>query len=139
MRDHSASALKAAKKLRGEMSLPEVLLWQRLRGRSHGIKFRRQHPMGDYVADFYCASAKLIVEIDGASHRAGDRGQRDERRDDWMTQNGMQVVRIAAKDVLANADEIANSLVTLCMESPPPSAAGAAATSPGGGGFRSFN
>lgn len=139
MRDHSASALKAAKKLRSDMSLPEVLLWQRLRTRSQGIKFRRQHPVGDYVADFYCASAKLVVEIDGASHRAGDRGPRDERRDDWMMQNGMQVVRIAAKDVLTDPDEIANSLVTLCLGSPPPSAAVAAAASPGGGGARSFN
>ena len=139
MRDHSTSALKAAKKLRSEMTLPDVLLWQRLRTRSQGIKFRRQHPVGDYVADFYCVSAKLVVEIDGAAHRAGDRGQRDARRDDWMKQNGMQIIRIPVQDVLANPDEIANSLVTLCLESPPPSAAVAAATSPGGGGARSFN
>lgn len=139
MRDHSTSALKAAKKLRTEMSLPEVLLWQRLRGRSHGIKFRRQHPVGDYVADFYCASAKLIVEIDGAAHRASDRALQDERRDDWMMRNGMQVIRIAAQDVLDDPDEVANLLVTLCLDLPPPSAAVAAATSPDGGGARSYN
>ena len=60
----SAQSKANAKRLRREMTLPEVLLWQRLKGRPNGLKFRKQHAAGDYVLDFYCHEKKLIVEID---------------------------------------------------------------------------
>ncbi|MEO8926182.1 MAG: endonuclease domain-containing protein [Caulobacteraceae bacterium] len=72
------------------MSPPEVILWAKLRVRVPGQpNFRRQHPIGPFIADFYCAAARLVIEIDGAGH--GDEVQRDhdERRDlyigDWAT------------------------------------------------------
>jgi very-short-patch-repair endonuclease len=123
MRDHEPHALEAAKRLRGEMSLPEVLLWRILRTRPMGVKFRRQHPVGRYVADFYCASRKLIVEIDGIAHDMGDRPERDVRRDEWLRMSGMDVVRIAASEVLKDPAEVAASLVALCVAAPPPSGA----------------
>jgi very-short-patch-repair endonuclease len=52
------------------MSPPEVLVWQRLRLRPCGVKFRRQHPVGAYVADFYAVDARMIVEVDGLAHDA---------------------------------------------------------------------
>jgi very-short-patch-repair endonuclease len=73
MEDHSPTALVAARRLRRTMSLPEVLLWTQLRGKPLGIKFRKQHPVGDYVVDFYCAEKQLAVEIDGIAHDMGDR------------------------------------------------------------------
>ncbi|MBW8752766.1 MAG: DUF559 domain-containing protein, partial [Sphingomonadales bacterium] len=123
MDDHTPQALKSAKRLRTEMSLPEVLLWQRLRGRPMGVKFRNQHPIGAFVADFYCAKPRLIVEVDGIAHDMGDRPERDARRDEWLRRCGMQIVRIPASDVLRDPDEVAAAIVALCVDAPPPSAA----------------
>jgi very-short-patch-repair endonuclease len=82
------------------MSLPEVLLWRELRRRSGGIKFRRQHPIGRYVVDFYCAEAKLGIEVDGIAHEMGDRPVRDEQRDAFIAQQGVVILRIPASDVM---------------------------------------
>ena len=98
------------------MSLPEVLLWQILRRRSDGPKFRRQHPIGPYVLDFYVASLKLAIEIDGAAHDMGDRPERDEARDRWLASQGIEMLRIAATDVLADPAAVADSIVRLCIE-----------------------
>ena len=123
MRDHTPKGLRSAKRLRRDMSLPEVLLWRLLRQRPLGVKFRRQHPIGDFVADFYCAERNLVIEIDGIAHDAGDRPQRDASRDAWLKNCGKEVVRIPAKDVLKNVEEVAESLARLCVAAPPPSAA----------------
>ncbi len=123
MRDHKPSALKAARRLRSQMSLPEVLLWRILRSKPMGIKFRRQHPIGSYVADFYCDQRKLIVEIDGIAHDMGDRPERDARRDQWLQECGMDVLRIPATDVLRDPHGVAAALIALCAEAPPPSGA----------------
>ena len=108
-----ASTVTRARTLRKTMSLPEGLLWQRLRRRAAGARFRRQHPLGPYVLDFYCASARLAVEIDGVSHDAGDRPNRDERRDLFLATQGLRLVRIAARDVLADPDEVADRIAGL--------------------------
>ena len=101
---HGAGA--RARALRKEMSLPEVLLWQTLRRRPGGLKFRRQHPAGRYVADFFCHEARLVGEIDGESHDRGDRPARDAQRDRWFSDLGFTVLRIPAREVLANLDGI---------------------------------
>ncbi|ASP29840.1 hypothetical protein CHH26_06050 [Qipengyuania flava] len=95
------------------MSLPEVLLWRELRRQSE-VRFRRQHPIGHYVLDFYCASAKVCVEIDGIAHEMGDRPQRDAARDAWLDERGIEVVRIPASDVLKSPTEVAEALVCHC-------------------------
>ena len=90
-----------AKALRRRMSLPEVLLWKELKGRKlEGFHFRKQHPLGSYVLDFYCDEAKLAVEVDGGSHSFGDRPERDQRRDAWLAAKGVQTIRISAAFVL---------------------------------------
>ena len=100
-----------ARKLRKDMSLPENLLWQRLRGSQLGIKFRRQHPIGPYVADFYCREAKLVIEIDGEAHNRGVSPERDLVRDKFMIEEGFEVLRIAAVDVLKDANAVAEAIV----------------------------
>jgi len=60
--------VKNARNLRRTMTMPEVALWARLRSRPDGFKFRRQHPAGRYVLDFFCNEARLAIEVDGASH-----------------------------------------------------------------------
>jgi very-short-patch-repair endonuclease len=95
------------------MSLPEVLLWQPLRGSKAGLKFRRQHPIGNYVVDFYCREAALAIEIDGEAHSRADRPVRDDRRDAFLKENGYQVLHIQASEVLADADRVATSIASL--------------------------
>ena len=102
-----------AKQLRREMSLPEVLLWQRLKTRPNGLKFRKQHDAGKYVLDFYCHEVRLIVEVDGSAHDMGDRPERDDKRDAELTAKGFQVVRIPATEVLRDPDEIAEAIAAL--------------------------
>jgi very-short-patch-repair endonuclease len=103
-----------ARQLRASMSLPEVLLWRLLRDRPDDVKFRRQHPIGAYVLDFYCAEAKVCVEIDGVSHDMGDMPARDELRDDRLRQYGIDVVRIPAADVLRSPEDVAEAIVRYC-------------------------
>jgi very-short-patch-repair endonuclease len=97
------------------MSLPEVLLWQRLKARPHGLKFRRQHPAGPYVLDFYCSERRLIIEIDGIAHNMGDRPERDEVRDSEFARSGLQILRIPAADVLRDPDEVAAAVVAYAL------------------------
>jgi very-short-patch-repair endonuclease len=100
------------------MSLPEVLLWQRLKGAPQGLSFRKQHPIGSYRADFYYASAKLVIEIDGISHDMGDRPARDEVRTQALEAKGFRVLRILATDVLRDPDGVAESIVAFARSSP---------------------
>ena len=102
-----------ARSLRASMSLPEVLLWRQLRQNTEA-KFRRQHPLGPYVLDFYCAAAKLCVEIDGIAHSMGNRPERDAARDDWLGGRGIEIVRIPATDVLRSPIDTAEALIRRC-------------------------
>jgi len=104
-----------ARELRKDMSLPEVLLWQRLKARPDGLKFRRQHPAGPYILDFYCSDARLIVEVEGSAHDMGDRPARDERRHAELERRGLRVLRIAAQDVLHDPDETAAAIVAYAL------------------------
>jgi very-short-patch-repair endonuclease len=91
-----------ARTLRRDLSLPEAMLWRRIRGRQlDGLYFRRQHPLGRYVLDFYCNAARLAVEIDGAYHADGDKPERDRERDAWCASQGIETLRIPALEVLA--------------------------------------
>jgi very-short-patch-repair endonuclease len=103
-----------ARSLRKDMSLPEVLLWQLLRGQPDGVKLRRQHPLGPYVLDFYCAAAKVGFEIDGIAHEMGDRPARDEQRNAWLRSQGVEVVRVPAADVLRSPEAVAEAIVRYC-------------------------
>jgi very-short-patch-repair endonuclease len=110
-------AYKNARRLRRELSLPEKLLWVRLR--SSGVRFRRQHRIGPYVLDFYCPVAKLAIEVDGAAHDFGQRPQRDDVRTEWLKSQAIDVLRIPAKHVLADPDEVADGLIRLCAGANP--------------------
>ena len=102
-----------ARRLRREMSLPEVLLWQRLRGGNGVLKFRGQHPVGPYVADFYCRAARLVIEVDGQVHDGAAPVNRDAERDSFLAENGYRVVRVPAVQILRDPDTAADSIVAL--------------------------
>jgi hypothetical protein len=78
------------------MTLPEVLLWQELRKRPGDLRFRRQHPAGVYVLDFFCPRHRLAIEVDGEAHNRGDRPERDAVRSAWLAGEGIKVIRIPA-------------------------------------------
>ena len=103
-----------ARKLRKTMTLPEILLWQRLFKSPDGVKFRRQHSVGDYILDFYCAEAKIAIEVDGFVHDMGDNPQRDVERDAVLREYGIEVLRIPAADVLKSPDAVADGVVRYC-------------------------
>ncbi|HXH51903.1 MAG TPA: endonuclease domain-containing protein [Sphingomicrobium sp.] len=95
-----------ARRLRRKMTLPEVVLWRWMRQRPTGLKFRRQHPSGPYVLDFFCNDARLAIEIDGEAHSRGNRPERDSTRDDWLRAAGIHTLRIPAIDLLNDADAV---------------------------------
>ena len=108
------STIAKARKLRRHMSWPEVILWRRLRLRPGGLKFRRQHPAGPYVLDFFCAQANVAIEIDGVAHDLAERPQQDLERDRWLRARGVETIRIAAGDVAKDPDGVIESLISMC-------------------------
>jgi len=94
-----------ARTLRREMTDAERRLWSKLRrGALDGYRFRRQHPVGPYIADFACVEAGLIVEIDGGQH--AEQVERDERRTVYLEQAGFRVVRFWNTEVLRNTEGV---------------------------------
>lgn len=88
---------KRAKALRRSLTRPEQTLWVLLRRNQLGLHFRRQHALGPYILDFYCASAKLCVEVDGPVHE--ERADKDARRDAWLAGQGVRTLRFSVEDV----------------------------------------
>jgi very-short-patch-repair endonuclease len=105
-----------ARKLRRRMTLPEVLLWRALRKEPEGVKFRRQHPVGPYVLDFYCPQARLGIEIDGIAHDMGDNPERDETRALWLAGRKIALLRVPASEVFKSVDQVAEAIVASCRE-----------------------
>src|SRR5262249_17073173 len=98
---------KRARELRRIMTLPEVLLWQALRGgRLGGVGFRRQPPIGPYFFGFFCPSWHLAVEVDGLAHDNAAQVQHDARRQTWLAEQGINVLRVTAADVLRNLEGV---------------------------------
>jgi very-short-patch-repair endonuclease len=95
------------------MTEPEVMLWSRLRGRS-GEKptFRRQHPFGRMIFDFYCPSARLALEIDGRTHWDEAAQARDAARDAWLSQQGIEVMRIPAGQIYRDLSSVTFAVVS---------------------------
>ena len=106
--------IKMARKLRKEMSLPEVLLWVQLKQHPGGHLFRKQHPLGAYSLDFACVKARLAIEVDGMSHEMGDRPERDAARDAWVLSQGFDTIRFPAVEVLKNMEGVIMGIVEEC-------------------------
>ena len=102
----SQEQLAFSRRLRRTMSTAEAVLWRALRGRGIGAKFRRQVPIGAYVADFACVEAKLIVEVDGPVHDEPGRQHRDKDRDAWLTAQGWNVLRFKDAAVIGGCELI---------------------------------
>ncbi len=98
--------IEFARKLRRQPTSSEVSLWHALRNRRRGFKFRRQHSIGPFVADFYCLEAKVVVESDGKDHFTEVGRAYDESRDQWMERHGIEVLRFTGNQIDQNLERV---------------------------------
>ena len=104
---------KRARDLRSNQTGAEGLLWMHLRNRQlNNLKFRRQHPIGNYIVDFYCAEVGVIVEIDGDTHL--DQVDYDQTRTEWLERQGLRVIRFNNQDVYDNPTEVLTLIAEFC-------------------------
>ncbi len=104
-------ATSQAKRLRRTMTKAETVLWTALRGRAvRGYKFRRQHPIQQYIADFACIEAKLIVEVDGATHCTDAQLERDRERTSVLNAEGWLVLHVSNLDIYQDIDGVVRGI-----------------------------
>ncbi|PWC14743.1 endonuclease domain-containing protein [Brenneria corticis] len=94
------------RELRQNLTEPERRLWEKIRHRQLGVKFRRQHGIGIYIVDFYCAECHLVIEVDGDSHFSAQGSAHDCLRDDYIRSLGLSVLRISNTDIMKNIDGV---------------------------------
>ena len=108
-----------ARTLRKAMSDAERKLWFALRAKQlGGARFRRQHPIGRYIADFVCLERRLVVEVDGGQHTEKDQTIRDLRRDSWLETEGYRVLRVPTIDVYSNITGVLDTIWGALQETP---------------------
>ena len=108
--------LKRARKLRSEMSLPERMLWRVLREHPNGFKFRRQHPAGLYILDFYCPAVRLAIEIDGRIHDGDQATQHDAARSHFLKSQRIATLRVPATTIMTNLEAAVTRIIEVCKE-----------------------
>ena len=113
-------AKNRARALRRQMTDAEALLWRHLRSRQLGeSQFRRQHPIGQYYADFACVEKKLVIEVDGGQHAANE--DSDKRRSEYLAARGYRVLRFWDHDVLTDVETVLETILSsLCGGTPSP-------------------
>ena len=100
MRENEARSRQFAKRLRWQLTSAETILWSHLRRDMFlGLRFRRQHPIGPYIADFACTAARLVIEIDGGTHSTPEEASHDRRRDAYIRKQGWRIIRVTNGDV----------------------------------------
>ncbi len=100
---------KRARKLRKDATFPERLLWSRLRRRQLGVRFLRQRPIGDYIVDFFAATPRLVIEVDGLSHD-DERFEYDSRRQTRLEESGYTVLRFTNDEILQDLDAVLDQI-----------------------------
>jgi cyclase len=101
-----------AKDLRRNMTEAEIVLWMHLKSGVNGLKFRRQHPVGIYIADFYCHKVKLIIEIDGLIHKKPELKEHDEKREQDLKALGYCMLRFTNKEILTDIENALKKIRT---------------------------
>ena len=121
MKQYPHYIIEIARQLRKRSTHAEEILWQKLRRHSlDGLKFRRQHHIGRYVADFYCAGLKLVIELEGGIHELSEQKQYDEVRYEELMSGGYNVLRIKNEEVLEDVENVLEKILTLSPRSPLP-------------------
>lgn len=102
----SQSSIAKARALRRKMTVAERKFWSLVRDNRLGVKFRRQVPFGPYIVDFFCFSAKLVVELDGSQHYRAEGKEYDFHRDEFLKAHGLTVLRFSNEEFFANQEGI---------------------------------
>jgi len=111
MKNDNSRLRRFARRMRREPTPAEESLWQVLRNRRlAGFKFRRQHQFGDYIADFYCRSAQLVIECDGSAHSGNEAWHHDQERDAYMVNQGVRVLRFTNVQVLNDIEAVLSEI-----------------------------
>lgn len=115
---HHQAERAFAKHLRGRHTLGECVLWRKLRAkRFHGLKIRRQVPIGPYIVDFLCAERKLVIEVDGVSHYEPGAYLHDDKRDEYLRTHGFVIFRCGEYEAVTNTDAVLDRLAA-CLGFP---------------------
>mgnify|MGYP000265279284 CR=1 FL=1 len=115
-RSKSPKLMRRAAVLRNNPTKAERLLWSKLRQRKLGVKFRRQHLLGNFILDFYCPAVRIAIELDGACHAKTI--ESDRKRDEKLAHLGVQVLRFENQDVFTDMDSVLASIQKKLSESP---------------------
>ncbi|MDQ2863458.1 MAG: endonuclease domain-containing protein [Bacteroidota bacterium] len=99
-----------AKKLRNEPTPSETIFWNLLKEHFAGIRFKRQHPISQYIADFYCHKLKLVIEIDGSIHETEIAKANDKLRDEFMQSLGLKILRFTNEEVCTNGGRVVKKM-----------------------------
>ena len=95
------------------MTYPETILWSRIRLKQlKGYQFYRQKPIGEYIVDFYCSKAKLVIELDGSQHKSVGIINKDTQRDNNLTKLGLKVLRFNNNDVTENIEGVVERILS---------------------------
>jgi very-short-patch-repair endonuclease len=109
------SGFSKAQSLRANMTEAEIYLWNRLKlNQFLELKFRRQHPIGIYIVDFYCHQYKLIIEVDGDYHLNLDQIEKDKNRSDFLSFQGLKVVRFSNEQVINKIESVLDKIEESC-------------------------
>lgn len=137
LREIPRPLLERARELRSQQTPAEQILWECLRDRRfYNCKFRRQHNLGQYIADFYCHEARLVIELDGGIHQT--QAERDSDRDNWMQSQGLTVLRLQNSQILDQLEAALQIILSALIPDPSPQGEGSEnqSPSPWGEGFR---
>ena len=120
----SSFTFQKAEELRKRMTKAELVLWEELRGkRFMGLKFRRQHPIGRFIVDFYCHKHKLIIELDGSIHDLPEVAENDKNREEEIRDLGLNIIRFTNNQVIEKTPIVLNELqifIDTIGKNPPP-------------------
>lgn len=107
MRLYKPQLNASVRTLRKNMTDSELKLWSRIRRKQlHGLQFYRQRPIGDYVVDFYCPQAQLVLEVDGSQHTTGAMLKKNNYRDSYLKQQGIKILKFDNLQVLNQLDAV---------------------------------
>ena len=114
---YQASLKNKARQLRRNLTDSEGALWSRMRGKQlFGVQFYRQKPIGNYIVDFFAPKAKLVIEVDGSEHKQEGNLQKDQFRDEYLSNLGLKVLRFNSSEVLKETDAVVEVIYQAIVE-----------------------
>jgi cyclase len=115
--EHHHLIFERAKRLRNHVTHAEIILWNYLKNNQSGYRFRRQHPVRNYIVDFYCHKLKLVIEADGSIHNSKEAKRADEERQKDLETEGIKVIRFTNDEIIKNIESVMERINSLTSAS----------------------